>query len=276
MEIPKELLWAVAIALSIVLVAAIQAPYQQARQVQTHQTPRDGMDREQAGDHQAPNLEQRTSTPQHEQGGSHTAELTILGVRPGEWLLGIVTFLLWYAINKLVREVRKASKTQSAVAENTLRTMQDTACRQLRAYVNVDGVIRVNDPGEVEGRGFAVQVEVKNSGQTPAYDLFQWAKIDMREFPLADRLPIHCVDGGTRAILAAGAKTVAFPAYRHDLSQHEVDAILDNQAAVYVYGEVEYCDIFGVRRLTQFRFRCHGQGYATGVFRADAEGNEAT
>jgi hypothetical protein len=273
MEIPKELLWAIAIALSIALVAVIQSPYQEARHVPTYQTPGGGLDRDQARDHRTPNLQQQA--PQHEQRGNHAGALTILGISPGEWLLGIVAFLLWYAVNTLVRERREASKTQSAVAQSTLRTMQDTACRQLRAYVNVDSVLRVDDPGDVDRVGFAIQVEVRNSGQTPAYDLFQWAKIEVREFPLADRMPIHCVDGGSRAILAPGAKTVTFPAYRHGLSQHEVDAILENQAAIYVYGEIDYRDTFGKRRLTQFRFRCHGQGYAMGTFRADAEGNDA-
>jgi hypothetical protein len=157
-----------------------------------------------------------------------------------------------------------------------LQVMQDTAQRQLRAYVSVSGVTKVEDLGEWQGAGFAVRVEVKNDGQTPAYDLLHWAKIELREFPLVGRLSIHCVDEDTREILPAGSKTVAFATCRHGLTASEEQAIIANEKALYVCGEVDYLDAFGGRRLTQFRFRCNGPDYPLGVFKADGAGNEAT
>jgi hypothetical protein len=47
------------------------------------------------------------------------------------------------------------------------------------------------------------------------------------------------------------------------------------RVAVTAVGEIEYLDVFGDRHLTQFRFRCNGQGYPLGMFKADGEGNEA-
>ncbi len=67
-----------------------------------------------------------------------------------------------------------------------------------------------------------------------------------------------------------------FPTFERDLTAFEENAILQNHTAIYVYGEIDYLDVFGDRHLTQFRFRCNGQGYPLGLFKPDSEGNEAT
>jgi hypothetical protein len=90
------------------------------------------------------------------------------------------------------KEAADTAKIQAVIARETPDIMQDTAHRQLRAYAIVSGVARTKDPGELEGPGFAVLVDVENYGQTPAYDLFQWAMIEIREFPLNERLGIYC------------------------------------------------------------------------------------
>ena len=41
-----------------------------------------------------------------------TSETTVFGIKPGEWLLGIVTFMLWYATYRLVSDGRTASARQ--------------------------------------------------------------------------------------------------------------------------------------------------------------------
>lgn len=124
--------------------------------------------------------------------------------------------------------------------------------------------------------GFAVLIDVKNRGQTPASELLQWARIEIREFPLADRLPIHCLENPTRGILPPESKSLAFPTFTRAPTTIEENAVRSNDTAVYVYGEVEYIDVFGDRHLTQFRFRCNGQGCPLGMFKADGEGNLVT
>ncbi|SHH01612.1 hypothetical protein SAMN05443248_3385 [Bradyrhizobium erythrophlei] len=51
--------------------------------------------------------------------------------------------------------------------------LSDTAKRQLRSYVTVDGVIRTKDPGDLKGEGFAVLIDVKNSGQGYPMGMFK-------------------------------------------------------------------------------------------------------
>ncbi len=205
-------------------------------------------------------------------------------------VLAISTIGLWLATNKLwasgekqfgllaetsLRQSRDM-KASVVAAEAAVNVAQDTAKRQLRAYVSVAGLARTKDPGEVAGAGFAVWVDVKNEGQTPAYDVFHWAKIDLREFPLNGGFDIHCIENPSRCILSSGDKNIAFPTFKRDLTPLEEQAILSNGKAVYVYGEIDYRDAFGKRHMTQFRFRCNGQGYPLGMFKADGEGNEAT
>ena len=197
--------------------------------------------------------------------------------------LGVSTVLLWRAGERQIELVRETSVAQSrdmkasvAAAEAAVNVAQDTAKRQLRAYVTVNGVIRTRDPGDLNGEGFAVLIDVKNNGQTPASDLLQWARIEIREFPLATDLPIHCLENAPRGILPPETKNLAFPTFTRALTIIEENAVLANHTAVYVYGEVDYLDVFGDRHLTQFRFRCNGQGYGLGMFKADSEGNNAS
>jgi hypothetical protein len=177
--------------------------------------------------------------------------------------------------DKTARLAANAAERAAKATENSVDLARDTAKRQLRAYVTVNGVIRTKDPGKLNGEGFAVLVDVKNSGQTPASDLLVWANIEIREFPLVTCLPLHCLENPTRVILPPDTKNLAFPTFDRDLTTIEENAILKNHTAVYVYGEIEYLDVFGNRHLTQFRFRCNGQGYPLGMFKADGEGNEA-
>lgn len=175
-----------------------------------------------------------------------------------------------------IEAAEKAAKATERAADTTAASV-DLTKRQLRAYVTVNGIITAKDPGALDAKeGFAVLIDIKNSGQTPALDSLQWARIEIREFPLTTLLPIHCLENSPKGILPPEAKSLMFPTFTRDLTIIEKNAILKNHTAIYVYGEVDYLDIFGERHLTQFRFRCNGQGFPLGMFKPDGEGNEAT
>jgi hypothetical protein len=84
---------------------------------------------------------------QHQHSGENASEVSILGVKPGEWLLSIVTLMLWGATVGLVRSADR------------------TAERQLRAYFDLRSAV-VED-FEV-GKMPKVILSFKNVGQTPA------------------------------------------------------------------------------------------------------------
>ncbi len=189
---------------------------------------------------------------------------------------GIIQFGFLIRSDNTARLAANAAERAADATAASVDLARDTAKRQLRAYVTVNGVIRTKDPGDLNGQGFAVLVDIKNSGQTPARDSLQWARIEIQEFPLTTHLPIHCLENPTKGILPPEAKNLAFPTFTRDLTTIEENAILANHTAIYVYGEIDYLDAFGDRHLTQFRFRCNGQGYPLGMFKPDCEGNEAT
>jgi hypothetical protein len=76
------------------------------------------------------------------------SEHEILDIRPGEWLLAIATWMLWYATARLVKGADR------------------TAERQLRAYVFVEKT-NFQSTGP---QGWDIRYRIKNFGHTPAHD----------------------------------------------------------------------------------------------------------
>src|SRR6266702_8295617 len=82
----------------------------------------DSIQRDHAAKSMPPGLENDAGQKDSEKGSHNASEITFLGVKPGEWLLVVATFALWYATMRLVWDARETSK------------------RQLRAYVTVKAV----------------------------------------------------------------------------------------------------------------------------------------
>jgi hypothetical protein len=74
-------------------------------------------------------------------------DVSILGIKPGEWLIGIVTWMLWYATGRLVTGADR------------------TAERQLRAYVYIERTTFKRTATGV----WEIIFQIKNFGQTPAH-----------------------------------------------------------------------------------------------------------
>jgi hypothetical protein len=160
--LPRELLWAIIISLGLFVVLlwpnADQLNYKGQRVEQ----------------HSATEIESQSS-PQDHHARDDTSEITVLGIRLGEWFLGIAAWMLWYATARLV--------TGS----------DDAAKRQLRAYVSGGGSralsVRESAPGgtfhpdawatPIENGRWRVfepigsfTIQINNHGHTPAYTRF--------------------------------------------------------------------------------------------------------
>jgi hypothetical protein len=182
-----------------------------------------------------------------------------------------VIFTAWAA--HAASRAASSAANSAEISDRTLREVQSTARRQLRAYVDVIGVIRTKNP---DGDGFGAAIMVKNSGLTPATNLSQWAKIDLREMPLQSSFPLYCRERDSLGVIAPDGQTLSIPVFLRDLTPLEEQALRQNGKAIYVYGEIDYTDVFGDQHRSIFRFRCNGQGYGLGTFKADCEGNEST
>jgi hypothetical protein len=88
--------------------------------------------------------------------------------------LGAITWQAW--------ETRKAAKaTRAAVdtADKAMKLQEDTAKRQLRAYICITSSgVKLSTDGTIQAK-----IYFKNGGQTPAYDVRGWS------YPLADPYP---------------------------------------------------------------------------------------
>jgi hypothetical protein len=172
-------------------------------------------------------------------------------------VLAAGTLFLWLATKRLVRGSEK------------------TAERQLRAYVLVSSA-RVQDFG-VE-RPPRVEVVIKNSGQTPAFDLSPWAGIVIGEFPLNIEL-VHPPPEikKSQAILGAEDTTGHLTQAGRALTKIETDMIISGAKAIYVFGEIKYRDIFKIERTTRYRMMYGGGGGAApdGALIFCEEGNDA-
>jgi len=193
-------------------------------------------------------------------------EIVFLGIRPGEWLLGVATLGLWLSTQLLVREAKTSSE------------------RQQRAYV-------YPTKSAVVSTGFATQTPIAagqtpgvvivaaNLGQTPAYKSQIVGEIDFVPWPI--------VTGSLSALNFADpntSKTTAGPnieitkshIFTRSLTHTEYNALSGGTHALVAHGEIRYKDAFGKSRWTKYRYFVGGpfgiQGFATGQH---AEGNDS-
>lgn len=159
-----------------------------------------------------------------------------------DWWLISVTGLLVIATGVLAWYTRRL-----------VRGAEDTARRQLRAYICLE-------EGRIEPHGNEGYCDViftlKNSGQTPAYNVETWQItriVDLAEPPYVIRTPDKWGMVGPGA--GIGCKLLHNPLTPADRSDIKLE-----KKTVIVWGQVTYKDAFGQERYTNF---CHILGSET-------------
>lgn len=151
---------------------------------------------------------------------------------------------------------------------------RDTARRQLRAdvfavSVKIDFII---------GKEVVANLRVKNTGQTPAYDVIIETGLEFRLLPANS--PISVVKPEEMSRMALGPEQEVLPtAYSGKfLTADESAAVADDRAVIIVYGQIKYRDAFKTNQTTDFRFlfdrTCALVG--KGSMRIAGSGNKAT
>lgn len=182
------------------------------------------------------------------------------------FIVGILQLALFYWQLRLMRSgaddaaaAARAAQTsaevagkQSIVAQETLKTMQDTAQRQLRAYIGIFAMeVRVQ-PFEGGGSAFIAHAELRNFGQTPAYDVLIQSNAAV-EVP--DAMPFSDAQGPA----AASGSAIAFrDAGLHvnqgwQISSEDAEAIRNRTKIVFLWGSVKYKDAFRSEHFFNFR-----------------------
>jgi hypothetical protein len=150
-----------------------------------------------------------------------------------------------------------------------------TTRRQQRAYVFVSGAEIVDL--EIGGAPIA-QIEIKNTGQTPAYALTHVWRCGIFDYPLQQKLLLpHSNDPVSWPHLGPGASAKAQRAAEKQLASGGQTEFINRATAFYVYGELLYRDAFNKPRFTRYVFFHTGlPRMGPGQLVAYEKGNEAS
>jgi len=187
------------------------------------------------------------------------------------FLVFVATVLLWWSNRRLVTGVEKSAE------------------RQLRAYVfvtetkilaaDINGTI-LNPPQNIRvgTRPIAI-LTVKNTGQTPAYDVTVFGNNTLTTWPLRPAtfppLPFSGVEL-SRQSYGPGMFTYKFEIMGL-LNDAQVAALTAGNQAIVIYGEIRYRDAFDQNRFIRYRKFAGGPTGIRGMtMTSHEEGNETS
>jgi hypothetical protein len=183
--------------------------------------------------------------------------------------IGSVGVSIWAVrlVGRSLKETRKATST--AITSN--RIAQETAKRQLRAYVLVVECYFES----VGDTNFRLVLKIKNFGQTPAYKLS--VKVKARTFSIINKMSFTEPDESTSHFTLGPGGTFPQVHVVSELHPILVSAMRAGGEDVYVWGRISYQDCFGAIQQSHFRLLHDGPVKdGSDRFILCAEGNHAT
>jgi hypothetical protein len=135
--------------------------------------------------------------------------------------------------------------------------------RQLRAYILphgatiIDGMM-LDPPQPARANIPGIVLSFKNSGQTPAYKIASWMKIELEERINEGRMNAPKLEQRFTTNLGPGGEMPKVLWFERALVPAEIADVVSGAKAIYVYGRIEYNDIFKYRRYATFRLGYSG------------------
>lgn len=164
------------------------------------------------------------------------------------------------------------AREQAVQMKEAVKIASDTAMRQLRAYIHIDKMTirNVADPLQSEigldyiptgaeitnpKSGPSIEIYIKNSGQTPAYNSISWGIVSVREYPLTSPLPeiSHTLGRRSTATLPPQGGSTIYAHFPTPLTEDQKAALRMGNIAIYIHGGTKYTDIFGKEHKTNFQ-----------------------
>jgi hypothetical protein len=179
-------------------------------------------------------------------------------------------WLLWRTL-RTTREAVEEGRRATKAAERAVEVTAKTAERQLRAYVTLySGAIRWEN-----NQTFSYHIAIKNTGQTPALNLTHQSNCGYG--PVEN---FRTDEIARRAItLGAGNTTTLRQSADHSLGDANWTGIRNGTIPLYVWGRIEYRDIFWQGRHLQYRMELltgPGINIDEGLLTPCYEGNESS
>jgi hypothetical protein len=162
------------------------------------------------------------------------------------------TFTLWLATNKLW-----------VASENTAK-------RQLRAYVFICDARRIT--AHIPALG--VSIEIKNTGQTPAYDVTLYTGAVFDADPFTSIRPALKKEGFY--LIGPGEFVTHRMTLEPVLTANELILIQSGKVKVFVYGFCDYRDAFNTMQRTDFCVEYTDNSVTDGALLISETGNSAT
>ena len=157
-------------------------------------------------------------------------------------------------------------------AQASVRVAQDTAKRQLRAYLTLDDDSLFS--GLVVGQHIWFKPRIRNNGETPAREVSLEGRLQGALLPLQEGvLEPGKLDFRSKLILGKGQSTTLHMSPNQPLTQASFDEITTGRVGMFAFGKITYKDVFGDEWETHFRVM---YDVPTGLLTHCEEGNEAT
>jgi hypothetical protein len=191
------------------------------------------------------------------------------------WFTGLLAFVGLLQVGALVWQV--------VVLNRTLHQMREGTQKQLRAYMLVARCQLVLEPPNNP----EAQVIVKNFGQTPAHKIQQWIGISPGAYPRTSGLTSPKIyTPASENSIGPQETQMSTTRLKMPLPEQVIPILGTTKLTFYVYGEIEYTDVFGHRWNTKYQYVYGGpmeplagltpEGRRIGRLTSDTEGNEAT
>lgn len=179
------------------------------------------------------------------------------------WLVYLTGVLAAFTFGLMIYTAKLWGATKHA-----LRETKETAERQLRAYLSIN-IARITQQNRSE---FRTITEIKNFGQTPAYNVRVWSILGAFD-PSEPRNFIKAEAIETYSMLGPGGNFDLKAALR-DQSPEQVQHIIGGTRQVYLWGEIRYHDAFMTERGFSFRIVADLSTSEPWGFRPTPDGNE--
>jgi len=167
----------------------------------------------------------------------------------------LVTAAATIAIARYTYTLKRSTDRLWDAGERQLSHLKESAQQQLGAYLGVsEGHIVSHDGGNT----FVVEISIKNSGQTPAYQVTHCIDADVRDrlsraaepFPLPAKRPQEWVMAPGATWKLAKDIAIGGPSGASSVAK---------QRDIFTWGRVDYFDVFDKPQYLLFRFRSNEQ-----------------
>lgn len=172
----------------------------------------------------------------------------------------------WSLSDKIAVGACIAGFSQFLALIATIWIMIRNGRRQLRAHVFPDNVAIVDgtflDPPEPHKADIpAISMIIKNSGQTPAYDVVSWWEIKVIPIAEENSLAIPVLAKKHSTTVGMGSTFNKGLWFDRALTADEKSAIFAGTIGIYGHGRIEYRDVFNVRHFSNFRLVYTGKTF---------------